>query len=205
MSKQIYSTIDRYTRLAHTQNYPARSVYKLKYINDKYHILKPQYKVLDLGCSPGSWYKYCIEQCTSGSIIGIDRTYVDINRLINNSNHSMQCNYKFIHSDIYQWNIPDEYRHEYFDVVLSDMAPNTTGNKSYDTTNAMELILKTINLAQSNILKKHGTLLLKYFQCEYDQQIISQLHQYYHTINTIKPDASRKNSTEMFILARGKK
>lgn len=206
MSKQLYSRLDHYSRQAIRQGYPARSVYKLQQIDNKYNIIKShKCNIIDFGCSPGSWIKYCTNKVKQGNIIGMDLTYVDIHKLCSNEqSNNKNLNIQFIQQDITKWQIPTEYTNGYFDVILSDMMSLTTGYKDIDHDNSIMLCMYAIK--HSNvILNNNGSLLMKIMQGSETDKLINYLRTLYHSVKTIKPEASRKNSVEMFVLCQKKK
>jgi 23S rRNA U2552 (ribose-2'-O)-methylase RlmE/FtsJ len=115
---------DHYTLQARKQDYPARSIFKLKEIDQKYQIVKQGYRVLDLGTTPGSWAKYAAQKVGSGGrVIGVDLNSPDI---------EYTDPMRFIQADVSE-TAPDLLIKEGpFDLVLSDMAPKTTGHKNVD-------------------------------------------------------------------------
>jgi len=123
---------DHYTKLAKKENYPARSVYKLKEIDKKFSIFKNGQRVLDLGCAPGSWLKYAAQKAgKKGVVVGVDLKPVRI---------ETEENVTTIEGDIFEREILDcILENGHFDVVMSDMAPNTIGNKHADSARSVAL------------------------------------------------------------------
>src|SRR3989338_6519205 len=141
-----------YTELAKKQNYPARSVYKLKEIDEKYGIFSKGDKVLDLGCSPGSWLLYISEKIGKrGLATGVDIDQVKIPE---------KNNVKFIQKSVFDLKEDSfDYR---FDAVVSDMAPNTTGVDFVDSGKSLELSEKAFEIAKFS-LKPGGNFVCKIF------------------------------------------
>jgi len=190
---------DNYFKQAKKDNYPARSIYKLQEIHKRYHIFQKGQKVLDLGAAPGSWSLYAAERVgKKGSVLAVDKKNVDI---------GLPENVCFIQSDIFE---PSEevaswldYYQE-FDVVISDLAPSTSGIKLRDQTRSLELAEKVGSLGES-FLKKGGTMVLKVFTGPDLQDFLSTLKQGFKRVKTFKPDSSRSESMECYVLSFGKK
>ena len=120
---------DHYSKKAKEENYAARSVYKLIEIDQKYNIIKRGMKILDIGCSPGSWSQYILKRIGKGKLFGID-----ISNKITSRISSKDKRFTFIKSDIFYLNIDllKEKTGE-LDLILSDISPNTTGDKFLDS------------------------------------------------------------------------
>lgn len=179
---------DFYTRKSREEGYYARSVYKLKQINSRYYIIRRGDKVLDLGCSPGGWVQASLEIVgNQGFVTGIDISPV---RRIE------KPNFKFIRSDIEQAKIEGT-----FDVILSDMAPKTTGARDLDHERSYFLAKAALEIAKEH-LKEGGNFLCKIFQGARYQEFLSEAKKNFELIKTIKPEASKKESKEMYILGK---
>jgi len=195
MSRADYSKPDYYSRRAKAEGYPARSVYKLKELDERYGILRVGKKVLDLGASPGSWMKYCSEIVgDKGLVVGIDR---------NELKRAVLENEVFIQGDIYELE-PEQIGREYgkFDVVLSDLAPETMGNKSTDAVRSIELSGRAYGFAQV-LLRSGGEFLVKVFQGQGFEGLVKSLRKSFSSVKTTKPKSSRASSPEMFIFCSG--
>jgi 23S rRNA (uridine2552-2'-O)-methyltransferase len=158
VSKKDRRWADHYTERARRERYPARSVYKLKEAQKKYGIIKKGDRVLDLGCSPGSWLLYAAELAgSSGEVLGIDQKAVTI---------SLPARVKTLSADILtidgQWIEKKEWS-DRFQVVLSDMAPATTGNKGVDAARSYQLCEAALNIAQM-VLISGGSFFCKIFK-----------------------------------------
>lgn len=188
---------DHYSRLARKENYPARSVYKLQEIQEKFRLIKKGDRVLDLGCSPGSWTLYASELTgEKGTVTGIDLKKIDI---------KVPPNVRIYNCDIFE--IDDELLltiGKDFNVVISDMAPSTTGSKAADSARSYELCVAAFNIA-NKILAPGGSFLCKIFQGE-DFKIFSEMvRAAFKSQKIFKPQSSRKASKEIFIIGIGKK
>ena len=171
-------------------------MYKLKEINEKYRLVKPSSKVAELGCAPGSWSQYLGGLVHSGDqIIGVDLLCMEPVK-----------NVKFIRGDFTEPEII-ELIHEWsgenlLDLVLSDMAPNITGISTIDQARALELQERIVRFCDQS-LKKGGHLLTKLFEGEGVKKMRSQLSTRFSQVQMIKPQASRSESKEVFLLGRG--
>jgi len=188
---------DHYTRRAKKEQYPARSVYKLQEIQKKRRIIRPGDRVLDLGCAPGSWLKYAGEQVgAKGLVIGIDLKPVK---------ESLPANIRAYAGDIFALDevLGDELANG-FDVVLSDMAPATTGHKWTDSARSFELCRAALAVAGER-LRPGGNFVCKIFQGEDFQSFSNAVKKMFNTHAIFKPQSSRKASKEIFIIGMGKK
>lgn len=188
---------DHYTRQARKDRYPARSVYKLKEIQQKFRVLKKGARVLDLGCSPGSWLLFASDAVgPGGQVVGIDLKPVSI---------QLPANARVLVGDILT---PDETltagAGHGFDVLLSDMAPSTTGSKTIDAARSFELCMAALGLTKS-LLVPGGTFVCKIFQGHDFNQFLNQIREQFKTHKIHKPKSSRKASKEIYIIATGKK
>ena len=187
---------DYYYRKAKKEGFVARSAFKLIEINDKHNIIAPGYSVLDLGCFPGSWTQYISQKVGArGLVVGVDRTQMTL---------PLGENTRFIHSDIDHLDVgnPDLFPGK-FDVVCSDMAPNTSGIKDVDSERSLGLCQTALYIAQ-RVLRSRGTSLVKVFQGVAFERLRTQMREEYHQIKVIKPKSSRSESREVFLLGLGK-
>jgi 23S rRNA (uridine2552-2'-O)-methyltransferase len=192
-----YKPNDYYARKAKSENYLARSVYKLKEIDDKYHILAPRQKVLDLGASPGSWSQYASEKIGQyGSVLGLDLTPIPL-RLANAT---------FLEADIMTYDfeaatcpLPPPY-----DLILSDMAPKTTGVKSLDQARSALLCEMALQVAV-RYLKPGGHFVCKMFDGPDFQAFRADAQSVFTKLATIRPDSTRSVSKELFWVGLNKK
>lgn len=179
---------DFYTRKSREEGYYARSVYKLKSINQKYNLIKKGDKVLDLGCSPGGWIQASLEIiCPEGFVTGIDLSPI---RKIEAKN------FKFIKSDIKETKIEGT-----FDVILSDMAPKTTGIRELDQERSYDLAKTALETAKKH-LKPSGNFLCKIFQGPRYQEFVNEVRKNFEFVKTVKPEASKQESKEMYVIGK---
>lgn len=187
---------DHYFNKAKKDGYVARSAYKLQEINERHKIIKKNFKVLDLGCYPGSWMQYISKKIgDKGIVVGVDRTQLKMQLLPNT---------RFVHSDINDLNLNDLSLDFHYDFICSDMAPNSTGIRDVDLARSLDLCEMVLTIAQ-NHLKKKGTVLMKAFQGSSFDLLKNQVKDAFHQMKIIKPQSSRNESREIFLLGLMKK
>lgn len=186
---------DHYSRLAREENFPARSVYKLQEIQERFRLIKKGDRILDLGCSPGSWTLYASDLAgEKGMITGIDLKKVDI---------KIPSNVRIYNCDVLE--IDDELLSSIgrdFNVVISDMAPSTTGNKAVDAARSFDLCVAAFNIAKT-LLVPGGSFLCKIFQGEDFKKFSEMVRAAFNTQKIFKPQSSRKASREIYITGLG--
>ena len=193
-SKKHQRWADHYSERAKKERYPARSVYKLKEAQIKYRLIKKGDRVLDLGCSPGSWLLYSAELTGNrGEVLGVDQKTVTI---------SMPARVKTLKADILAidgpWIEKEELANR-FNVVLSDMAPATTGNKAVDSARSYRLCEAALNIAQM-VLVPGGSFFCKIFQGEEFKRFADSVRSQFKRHKIFKPQSSRKESKEIYII-----
>jgi 23S rRNA (uridine2552-2'-O)-methyltransferase len=196
-SKKHQRWADHYSERARKERYPARSVYKLKEAQKKYGLIRKGDRVLDLGCSPGSWLLYAAELIGNrGEVLGIDQNAVTI---------SLPARVKTFTADILTidgpW-IENATLRNHFNVVLSDMAPATTGNKAVDSARSYRLCEAALNIAQM-VLVPGGSFFCKIFQGDEFKRFSDSVRSRFKGHKIFKPQSSRKQSKEIFILGMG--
>jgi 23S rRNA (uridine2552-2'-O)-methyltransferase len=188
---------DHYARQARKDKYPARSVYKLKEIQQKNRVINKGNAILDLGCAPGSWLKYAAEVAgPGGRLVGIDLKPVTID---------LPEQVRVLTGDIFE--MLDQIQQEAeggYHVVLSDMAPATTGNKHVDAARSMGLSEAALYLAEQ-VLKPGGRFVCKVFQGPDFKAFTDQVRKSFQKQKLFKPQSSRKASREMFVIGLGRK
>jgi len=186
---------DHFSRLARKENFPARSVYKLQEIQKKFRLIKKGDRVLDLGCSPGSWTLFSSDIAgEKGFIVGIDLKKVDIK--IPSNVRIYNCGILEI-DDVLLSSIGRD-----FNVVISDMAPSTMGNKSVDAARSYDLCIAAFNIA-NKLLVPGGSFLCKIFQGEDFKKFSEMVRAAFDTQKIFKPQSSRKASKEIYIIGLG--
>ena len=189
---------DPYVQKARQEGWRSRAVYKLQEIDDKDGLFKSGMCVVDLGAAPGGWSQWTAHKVGSkGEVFALDILPVE-----------PFAGVTFIQGDFREDDVYDALLSSLdgrdVDVVISDMAPNMSGNKGVDIPRAMYLVELCVDLADQ-ALKQNGDLLMKVFQGEGYDQLLATLKSKYKKVITRKPDASRSRSKEIYLLARGKK
>ncbi|UCD88912.1 MAG: RlmE family RNA methyltransferase [Desulfobacterales bacterium] len=188
---------DHYSRQAKKERFPARSVYKLKEIQKKYHLIKKGDHVLDLGCYPGSWLLYAADLTgNQGQVVGIDLEPVTL---------QLPPHVRVYTGDILT--MEDTFFKSlgnHFNLVLSDMAPATTGNKHIDSARSYQLCQAALAIAHT-VLIPGGSFVCKIFHGEDFTLFINSIKSSFTKHTIFKPKSSRKASKEIFIIGLGKK
>ena len=185
---------DHYSQQAKKERFPARSVYKLEEIQKKHRLIKKGDTVLDLGCAPGSWLLYAVKLTgPKGRIIGVDLKPVSI---------QVSPHIKIISADVFTLDI--ESLEKDFNVVLSDMAPATTGHKAVDAARSYNLCETALKIAQS-ILLPGGSFVCKIFQGPDFNLFLNAVRAGFKGLKIFKPQSSRKASKEIYVIGLGKK
>ncbi len=190
---------DHYSQKAKKENYPARSVYKLEEIQKKYKILKKGQRILDLGCHPGSWSLFASKTAgNKGSVVGVDIQTTDIPTQKDHAEIHWLC------YDVYSEELVSCLKKQWngFHVVLSDMAPRTTGNRFSDHQHSLRLARRVLEIT-CLLLHKNGTLYVKVFQGEDFPEYVKECKKLFQTVKVFKPDSSRQESREVFLIGRG--
>ena len=185
---------DHYARRAAREGYPARSVYKLEEIDQRFRVIKKGAKVLDIGASPGSFSKYALQAAgAGGSVVAVD-VKPDMVRLPSDR-------FTFLRGDAFSEEISSTIRElAPFDTLLSDAAPSTTGNRTIDTARSFTLADQAVHLG-FDVLRSGGNLVVKVFQSGDERELLEELKGAFHTARMAKPKASRKGSFEVFLVA----
>lgn len=187
---------DYYSRKAKKDKYPARSIYKLEEIQLKYKFLRRGDSVLDLGCYPGSWSLYASEVVgPKGIVVGVDLQQADQNVRPGGSPIHWLC------QDILEPEMIPMVRkfRPAFKVIISDLAPATTGNKWTDAQRSLTLVRKTLALSETLLLNK-GHYICKVFQGEDFPLFVADLKKRFAMVKVLKPKSSRIESREVFVL-----
>ena len=188
---------DHYFYKAKQNGYVARSAYKLEEIDKKHRIIHQGNLVLDLGCSPGSWLQYASRKVgEEGEVLGVDLQPV---------NHSLPAHVKVLQADIFELTAKDlEMSGGMADVILSDMAPKTTGIRATDAQRSYVLNQQVLLLAEE-LLRPQGMLLVKAFQGASLGELRNAFRNSFAKVKLCKPKSSRAESVEIFLLGMGKK
>jgi 23S rRNA (uridine2552-2'-O)-methyltransferase len=185
---------DHFARRARKENWLARSVYKLEEIDKRFGIISHGARILDLGCYPGSWSQYSVRRVgPKGDVVGIDLKEPD---------HFSARNFRYIEADVLK--LDSEWLYEeigYRDVVLSDLAPQTSGIKMVDTARSLELVEKTVAIS-SRLLKKDGLLLCKIFEGDGLKALRADISKKFRKVQLIRPAAVRRGSREIYLFGQ---
>ncbi|MFO0675363.1 MAG: RlmE family RNA methyltransferase [Polyangiaceae bacterium] len=189
--KNAYKGADHFTKAAKLAGYPARSVFKLEEIDRRVRLFRPGQKVVDLGASPGSWSLYV------GQKIGKD------GRLLAMDLKPCECtfpaNTSFILGDALSLENEALATYAPYDVVLSDMAPNTTGNRLGDQTRSFELFMRALEVAKA-LAKPGGAFVGKIFMGEDFPLAKKAVRELFDEERTIRPEGTRSVSYEVFLI-----
>ena len=184
---------DIYVRQSKVEGYRSRAVYKLQEIDQKFKIFKNGISVIDLGAAPGSWSQYASKNIKSGKIVSIDlKDFEKIGNI-----HQIKGDFT---NDIYKKKIIDYFGTK-VDVVISDMAVNTTGNKNLDSIYTGELCMEAMKFSKET-LKNNGKFISKIFMGSTFNEIVSEAKKIFKENKVFKPLASRKDSKESFIICK---
>ena len=184
---------DKYVRQSKLEGYRSRAVYKLKELDEKFKIIKNNLSILDIGSAPGSWTQYLSEKSKGSKIMSIDLKEVEkikdvyhvVGDFLDNKNQK----------------IITDYFPKKIDLVVSDMAVNTTGNKNLDSIQTGELSLTAMHYAV-DMLRPKGIFLSKIFMGSTFNEIIENAKKNFKESKIFKPPSSRKDSKESFIICK---
>jgi 23S rRNA (uridine2552-2'-O)-methyltransferase len=183
---------DHYARRARDEKWLARSVYKLEEIDRRHKLLREGHLLLDLGCYPGSWSQYSSRKIgPRGEVLGIDLKKPD---------RFSAPNFRFLKADVLDldpvWLANEMGRR---DVVLSDLAPQTSGIHVADTSRSMRLAKCALAIAVA-VLKKRGHFLCKVFEGEDIKELRGEMARHFEAVRTLRPAAVRRTSREVYLL-----
>jgi len=191
--KRSLSQTNFYTQLAKQQGYPARSIFKLKEMQDKYQLFKTGNIILDLGCAPGSWLIYLSNIVgPKGKVVGLDLVDVKIKLPANISTIKANVNDNHI--------LALPVLQTKFDAVVSDLAPHITGIKETDNQNSLKLWRTALKISRA-ILKPQGKFICKMLDSEFSEDFIKQVKKYFKQVKKFRPQATPKSSREFYIIA----
>ena len=184
---------DTYVRQSKVDGYRARSAYKLIEINEKFKIFKGGLLVIDIGAAPGSWSQYASKVVKNGKIISIDLKEME------SIPNTIQIKGDFTEEAIQQ-KIRDKLPSN-VDVVMSDMAINTTGIKDIDAIQTGELCMESM-IFSKQVIKKQGFFISKIFMGSTFNEIVALGKKFFREVKVFKPKSSRKDSKESFIICK---
>ncbi|MBI2091792.1 MAG: RlmE family RNA methyltransferase [Deltaproteobacteria bacterium] len=194
----MYNRKDYYYKKAKDEGRASRASFKLEQIQSRYHIIKRGDVVLDLGAAPGSWMEVVSEIVgDKGFVVGVDLLPLKV---------KLKTNMQFFQGDLNQTEEILSHLHqtEEVDVVLSDMAPNTSGVAFKDAYLSYELCLKALEAAET-LLKSGGNFIAKIFQGKEVDDFRRELRRHFSKIETYIPPATRVTSKEIYLIAIGYK
>jgi 23S rRNA (uridine2552-2'-O)-methyltransferase len=185
---------DSYGVRAKEEGYPARSVYKLKEIQDKYQLIRPGQRIVDLGCHPGSWLKFCSQSVgPAGLVLGLD---------VKEPTIPPAPNVLFLQADL--MTVPDETIKTWAgraELVLSDLSPKTSGIKWLDHQRSLDLNLRALEIGFL-VLIKGGSAVLKIFDGEGTKNFINKMKDHFEQVQIHKPKSSRSESSEIYLIGQ---
>ena len=184
---------DLYVRKSQSEGYRSRAIYKLKEMDDKYNILKNGISLIDLGAAPGSWSQYAAKKIKNGKILSIDLLSMD------KIENTFQIKGDFMEESCQQEIM--KYFNNKVDVIMSDMAASTTGNKYIDSFSTGELSLSAMKFSKE-ILKSKGIFISKFFMGSAFNDIIKNAKKIFVQVRIYKPKASKKESRESYIICK---
>ena len=181
---------DQFVKKAKQLGYINRASFKLEEIEQKYKIIENSKEILELGSSPGGWTQVILNYNSKTNITCFDL----LDMKMNNQRIA------FYREDFLKYNFTNLKNK--FDLVLSDVAPNTTGHQSTDHLRISQLIYEVIDRLEI-ILKKQGSFIFKIWKGEEEKEIIKMLKKIFDKVEYFKPKSSRQESSEIFIISRG--
>ena len=190
-----------YTQKAHEEGYPARSVYKLKEIDEKFHIFRHRDYVLDLGCAPGSWLLYIARRIgNQGKVVGLDIQDIRLQKSKNiffQKVDLMKINFGDLERINEQLGILLKYN-----VIVSDLAPKTCGIRSIDAGRSFQLSSRALDIAL-RFLHHRGNFVCKIFESEKVDSIFQKAQKYFTIAKIFRPKAVLKRSREVYLIGIG--
>ncbi len=186
---------DLYRRMAHAQGYRSRAAYKLKELNTAYRVIGAGFDVLDVGCAPGGWTQVAVQNAgNQGRVMGIDTAYTE-----------EVPGAHIIRADITDESVLDrilEYFGKKINTVVCDLSPRVTGNWSVDHATQISLNYGVVKILPQ-ILARKGHAVFKVFDGEYSAEFYTFMRKKFVKVKTTKPMASRKTSSEMYMVCMG--
>ena len=188
---------DPFVQEAKALGYRSRASFKIMEIDEKFKIFQKGQKVLDLGSAPGGWSQVVVKKVGEGNVLALD--ILDMPQI----NGVDFIKYDFLAQNAEKI-LMDKIGGDKYDVVMSDMASNTTGNKQTDHLRTLNLVENAFYFALK-ILKQGGTFIAKIFQGGLEKELFEKFKENFEVVKHFKPLSSRKESVEMYIVAMGRK
>jgi 23S rRNA (uridine2552-2'-O)-methyltransferase len=194
---------DHFHRQAKGEGYAARSVYKLQQLDQRFRLLRSGQRVLDLGCRPGSWMQYAAQRVGQrGFVVGLDRQDLPLPRELAQTCAVVVGDVLEVEARALRDALPDRHRGGCFHLVLSDMAPDTTGIPLTDQARSVELFLRALELARA--LGCPGSAFVgKVFMGQGYEEALAAVRTHYGRAKTVRPEATRKSSSEVYVVGAG--
>jgi 23S rRNA (uridine2552-2'-O)-methyltransferase len=187
---------DHWGQRAKREGFPARSVYKLEEIDRRTGLLRARMRVLDLGACPGSWTSYAAQKVgPHGRVLGLD---------LQPHRGALPPNAEIRRQDVMAPELEVQLGSERFDVVMSDMAPATSGNRFVDQARSFQLVMRALQIAD-RVLVPGGHFVAKIFQGPDFEEARRQIAQRFEETKIVKPSASRTESIEVFLVGLRKR
>jgi 23S rRNA (uridine2552-2'-O)-methyltransferase len=185
-------TKDFFYKKAKESGAVARSYFKIEDLDQKYKLIKPAMRVMDIGAAPGSWVQYIVKKIGDAGFV----LAMDLNPLV----ISTPDNVVFLQQDIFELE-PEKILETYgmFDLIISDVAPRTMGHQTVDHTRSVELCKHVLKIANVT-LKKKSTMLCKMYQGDQTKYFVDRMKKTFSNVRIQKPEASRKESKEIYII-----
>jgi 23S rRNA (uridine2552-2'-O)-methyltransferase len=194
--KNPYARPDRFTKAAKEAGYPARSVFKLEEIDRRTRLLRSGQRVLDLGATPGSWSMYAAKQIgPGGKLLAVDLEPLPV---------ALPANCVFVQGDALSLTNDDLVMFAPYDVVLSDMAPRTTGNRVTDQARSFDLFMRALAVA-ATLGAKGGAFVGKIFMSDDLPLARAELRKHYAVERLMRPEGTRTVSFEIFVIGMEKR
>lgn len=194
--KNPYKRPDHFTKAAKERGFPARSVFKLEEIDRRTQLLRQGQRVLDLGAAPGSWSMYAAQRIGSaGRLLSIDLTPLGV---------GLPPHATAVVGDALSLANDDLATFAPYDVVLSDMAPSTTGNRGTDQARSFELFVRALDVAAA-LAKPGGSFVAKIFMGPDFPEAQRRVREVFEKTRVIRPEGTRANSYEVFVVGLGRR
>jgi 23S rRNA (uridine2552-2'-O)-methyltransferase len=188
-----YNRKDEFYKRAKLEGFKSRAAYKLIELNKKHNLYRNGHAVLDVGCAPGGWSQVVLmnKKC---KVVGVDLLEMDL----------PDPRFTFIQGDITTDETVRRVLEAWngYDCVISDAAPNTSGSKLLDHVNSVDLVRIIFNFSKS-VLKKGGNFVCKVFEGEDRDALVKEMKKDFEFCKQIRPEATRKNSFEMYVVLKG--
>lgn len=179
---------------ARRRGYRSRAAFKLMEIDDRYRLLKPGRRIVDLGAAPGGWTQVAVERSKGGAVVALDRLPID-----------PIPGATVLTGDFLEESVQQRVREALggrADLVLSDLAPDTIGHAATDHLRIMAMAEAVLDFA-ATVLTEGGSLVLKVFRGGAERELLARLRREFASVKHVKPPASRKESVEIYVIATG--